>query len=848
MKKISWLALLVGILFVMNPPTLQAQKKKKEETQKAKKTQVKSATTHPLKKTSQKTKASSPQVAKKPKTTPKKPKTTPKKASSTTTKSTRSKLVIPFAKKRWKVSIKGAPMRGDKKAFITIVEFSDFQCPYCAMGSTVLKNILKKYKGKVRLVYKHFPLSFHPDAHLTAQASIAAHAQGKFWQYHDKVFANRKHLKRADLEKYAKELKLDMKKFNEALDKGIYKKLIAKDLKEGLLAHLEGTPTAYINGIKTWLDPKRIEMIIKMELQWIEPYKKQGWTTEQIYAEIYKQAHIYHAPLNDVPLLRDEKYLSQFAQWGSSKALATITLFCNYRKYQCLKYNRYLYTLKKLYKKNLRVVFRFFNIEGDNAAQLAAKAALAAHKQGKFVEFNQLLFEKAQDLKLATLLKLAKKLKLNIEKFKKDLASTKIAHLLKKDEEDLAKWYIEKPPVFYINGQRLAGKISLEGLKGRIDAVLLKKGFNVDQLPKLPERHIPIAGSPVIGAQKPFATIVIFSDFQCPYCRKAAKNLRPVIKAYGKYIRFVFKHFPLSFHRYARLAAQASMAAHAQGKFWQYHDLLFDHQQALARADLERYAQQLKLDMKKFKAALDKKTYLKKIAQDFNLGLNLEVQGTPTFFLNGKKLKAYTFMGFKKYLDPILLKHGVKKADLPKAPPVDIPLFNSPWKGAKKPLITIVEFSDFQCPFCSRASQLLNKIIPKYKKYVRLVFKNFPLGFHKYAYPAALAAQAAHAQGKFWAYHDKLFANQAHLTQKDLLRYARELKLDMKKFKGFMNNRSYKRNVVLDYILGIKLHIQGTPSFFLNGRPVEIYDLNKLKKLLDEKLLQLGVKKSHLPK
>jgi len=110
--------------------------------------------------------------------------------------------------------------------------------------------MVKKYKGKVRVVFKHFPLSFHKQAHLAAQASMAAHAQGKFWAFHDKLFANQQKLKRKQLNSYAKALKLDMKKFNAALDKKKYKKIVDNYLDEGKVDKVGGTPTTFINGRK----------------------------------------------------------------------------------------------------------------------------------------------------------------------------------------------------------------------------------------------------------------------------------------------------------------------------------------------------------------------------------------------------------------------------------------------------------------------------------------------------------------------------------------------------------------------------------------------------------------------
>ena len=147
------------------------------------------------------------------------------------------------------IAAKDAASWGPADAKVTIVEFSDFQCPYCTRAAQAVDKVKEAYKGKsVRVVFRHFPLSFHQDAHLTAQASLAANEQGKFWAFHDLVFQNQKALSRADLEKYAQQAGLDMAKFKAALDSGKYKAAVDADLALGGKVYVQGTPTMFING------------------------------------------------------------------------------------------------------------------------------------------------------------------------------------------------------------------------------------------------------------------------------------------------------------------------------------------------------------------------------------------------------------------------------------------------------------------------------------------------------------------------------------------------------------------------------------------------------------------------
>lgn len=133
-------------------------------------------------------------------------------------------------------------------------------------------------------------------------------------------------------------------------------------------------------------------------------------------------------------------------------------------------------------------------------------------------------------------------------------------------------------------------------------------------------------------------TIVEFSDFQCPYCSKAADVVHKLRERYGDRVHFVFRQFPLSFHPYARQAAEAALAANAQGKFWEFHDQLFKNQQKLERTDLEAFAKDLGLNVTRFKQALDDKSYAEQVASDIKLGEQAAVDGTPTMFVNGARV------------------------------------------------------------------------------------------------------------------------------------------------------------------------------------------------------------------
>lgn len=166
--------------------------------------------------------------------------------------------------------------------------------------------------------------------------------------------------------------------------------------------------------------------------------------------------------------------------------------------------------------------------------------------------------------------------------------------------------------------------------------------------------------------------------------------------------------------------------------------------------------------------------------------------------------------------------------------PVKIEAGNSPAKGPANAKVTIIEFSDFQCPYCSRGKETMEQVLAAYPNDVKVVFKNLPLPFHQQAVPAAKAALAAGKQGKFWEMHDKLFDNQQKLSPAYYDEAAKELGLDLDKFKKDMASPEIEKQIEEDKALAAKNEIQGTPGFFVNGVAVKgAYPLDHFKMIID---------------
>lgn len=158
--------------------------------------------------------------------------------------------------------------------------------------------------------------------------------------------------------------------------------------------------------------------------------------------------------------------------------------------------------------------------------------------------------------------------------------------------------------------------------------------------------EVDTTGEPFIGNENAKVTIVEFSDFQCPYCKKGYDTMKEVLANYPEDVKIVFVNFPLSFHQYAQKAAEASECAFAQGKFEEYHDMLFENQDALTLDDLKGYAATLGMDTETFNTCLDSGEMTAEVEGDITSGSEHGVTGTPAFIINGEKI-----VGARPYAD-----------------------------------------------------------------------------------------------------------------------------------------------------------------------------------------------------
>ncbi len=289
--------------------------------------------------------------------------------------------------------------------------------------------------------------------------------------------------------------------------------------------------------------------------------------------------------------------------------------------------------------------------------------------------------------------------------------------------------------------------------------------------------RVPVGDGPRRGGVDPKVTIFEFSDFQCPFCRKVDATLGRLLADYGDDVRLVYRHNPLAFHADAMPAALAAEAARQQGSFWEMHDRLLANQQSLDRPSLDKYAQEIGLDLRAFRRSMDKRQGADRIQHDMDEAAKFGAVGTPNFFINGRNFRgAQPLEAFKRVIDDEIKRADAKLASgtpraqlyavltqggLDKAPPPPpVPgapdqskryhaeIKSAPMQGAKDAPVTIVEWADFECPYCARVESVISRVMKEYKGKVRRVWRDQPLAFHANAMPAAIAARAAAGRGR----------------------------------------------------------------------------------------------------
>ncbi len=406
----------------------------------------------------------------------------------------------------------------------------------------------------------------------------------------------------------------------------------------------------------------------------------------------------------------------------------------------------------------------------------------------------------------------------------KQLRSTEYVRIKDEYLSQLKKKYnaqvLLKKPASYVEGLAIppqAAGVAAKPAQAQAPSAPLKTPFLTKSLPRRGPQDAPI-------------TMVEFVDFHCPFCKRVAPTLEEVFKKYPGQMQWVFRHFPLSKTpgSGSYLTHEAAACADEQGKFWEYYEAIFTLPKAPEELDLSAIAQKVGLNGTRFQECLKNGKQRKQIEEDLAEGARLGVQGTPTVFINDQSVNgAYPLEHFVEVVESALHPEKAKAlAAEPEKPKPTVAvqfkdLEDKPSLGPSDAPVTLVEFSDFYCPFCKRVTPTIEELVKNYPGKVRRVWRHYPLPFHTGSDRVHQASECAHEQGKFWAYHDELFKKQGTpFDDAALIKLAKDLSLNKKKFEKCLKSDRYKELVQKEIARGNEVGVQGTPAVFVNGKLV----------------------------
>jgi protein-disulfide isomerase len=595
------------------------------------------------------------------------------------------------------------PVWGAVDAPVTIVIFSDFQCPYCSKVEPTITALKEKYgKSKLRLVWKHFPLPFHKEAGPAAAASQLVFELGgseAFWKFHDLAFQNQKALTPENFVAWANQAGVDAAKFEGLMREGKGKDKVDADMIVGKAAAVRGTPAFFVNGkfLSGARPQNAFEQEIDAQLKEAEALVASGTPKDKIYSALTNK-NFANAPNKPEQEEKAQPEEDTTTVWkvaltgkepfkGPADAPVTIVEFS---EFQCPFCSKVLPTMKKIladYEGKVRVVFLDnplpFHKRAMPASMLAHEAMAQKGMKG-FWDAHDLLFENQKALEDQDLFGYAEKLGLDLPRAKAAISGRAYESVVQINQDLASDMNASGTPHFFINGRRLTGAVPFEKFKPIIEEeikkgeALLKQGVKGADLyaelikngkePPPPEKKDagePPKNAPWKGAKDAKVVIHMFSDFQCPFCARVEDTVKEILDTYGNDVKVVWRDKPLPFHKEAPLAAQAAAEAFAQlgnDGFWKMHDKLFANQKAIGRQDLEKYAQEIGLDMDKFKKALDSSTHKAAIDAEVAFSDKIGIKGTPGFVVGNYYLSgAQPFAKFKKLIELALKDARAKK-------------------------------------------------------------------------------------------------------------------------------------------------------------------------------------------
>lgn len=356
--------------------------------------------------------------------------------------------------------------------------------------------------------------------------------------------------------------------------------------------------------------------------------------------------------------------------------------------------------------------------------------------------------------------------------------------------------------------------------------------------------RVPLGGSPVRGHADALVTIVEFADFECPFCRKVTPTLEALLAKYPNDVRIVWKNAPLSMHAYALPLARVALTARkARGEvgFWEAHARITAMRGEFTDEIYLQLAEKLGVGEAEARVLATGNQFKDDLDQDDDLAEGLEVEGTPHFFINGRRASgARSLEYFSAIVDDELSKAQARvrkgtargnvyaelqasaqaplpwlKTSVPAAPP------GAPSRGAKDASLVVQQFSDLECPFCRLAEDNVERLLQQFKGKIRIVWRDNPLSMHKHARIAAEAAREAHAQkgdAGFLRMQNLLYEAQDlpnGYSEKSLVGYAQKTTLNVTAFSDALAKHKHGPAVEADMEAAKSAKLDGAPAFVI---------------------------------
>jgi protein-disulfide isomerase len=583
----------------------------------------------------------------------------------------------------YKVDVGNSIYKGPENAPVTIINFSDFQCPFSKRSVDLFEKLLKDFDGKIRYVFKNYPLPFHRMGKPASLAAIAAGKQGKFWEYHDILFGNMKDISDENLLKWAEETGLDLEKFKSDRNSIEISNILNYETSQGGKFGVRGTPTIFINGRRiVGANNQIIEQTVKEEIANGE--KLRAKRVKDIYGELIKDGlSKYTPPKRKPPEISKDIYKIEYPPTstftGNRDGEVTVVIINDYECSFCSRMHDTIEELKNEYKDILRFVHINFPLRFHKKAVPAALAALAASRQDKFPEMNDLLFKKQSEWKKAAdfeswIESEAVQMGLDITKFNKDRKDPKLESVIETDKEFVSSIGVRGTPASFINGRHISGALPVETLRivineeihraqeikseevhgDKLYYELIKNGKpglrntgSVENRDNPTDKIVEIkltGQEPRLGKEDSIITIIEFSDFQCPFCKKGSDTIKKIIETYDGRATLIFKHFPLDFNKNSKKAALFAIAVnqiHGSETFFSLKKTLFENQKEWRDNPLEyfeRYSQSMKLDWEKIKLEMKSENSINILESDIAAAAELGLKGAPQFFINGRQI------------------------------------------------------------------------------------------------------------------------------------------------------------------------------------------------------------------